>query len=139
MDTTCPSSKAALIQRSWRRLLSTRYCITTRGLRDYGRCVICQDEAYSVVRCSNGHPTCTGCSLSSEQGRCAVCRDVRNIAPRVDGTLKRCMDLTGLKLFCNNCRVAMDAGMYDSHVAWCPGLPSYARSISVRRRESRRT
>ena len=114
------TSHARLIQTRWRAFLSQRYCATVRGMRQHGTCVICQEESFSVVRCSNEHATCTGCSLSNGHGRCAVCRDVRNFPPRIDATLKRCMHISRLKLMCGNCGVQFDAAVHDTHCKWCP-------------------
>ena len=109
---------ARLIQRAWRAACTRRLVATRRTLRDLSTCVVCCDECTRLVRCANGHACCAGCTMSTEDNRCPVCREPRPLVH--DAAFQSTLVAANARLACLACNVTIAPAMVEQHRAWCP-------------------
>lgn len=100
--------------------MSTRHALLSSNLRDACTCVICQDECVRLIRCPNGHPTCSSCALATGLAdvRCAICREHRGTI--VDSTIANLLVRSQVRLRCGTCDSSVLATECERHRAWCP-------------------
>lgn len=107
-----------LIQKAWRHAESSRMTRMKQRVRDMCECVVCRDECVQVIRCSNGHTSCVGCAMASQDSRCPMCREPRSNT--VDTLLVDVLRWSNTRLRCNTCGTMHTYDRCEQHRAWCP-------------------
>ena len=107
------------VQRAWREHRARVLTRLIGSLRERCRCVVCGDECVRLVRCSNGHASCVGCSLAASDARCPLCRVARD-RTRVDFVTPAVLAECGARLRCSSCGRSTTVQECERHRAWCP-------------------